>query len=156
MILLSSFVVLLLIYDIKHPRISARNQKYIIEFDTSEEIDEAIMMMALPVKALKRDTLPGIRRQIHRHTSTIEGKKIKRNTFAFHLPVKSEKYSWFPERKYDEFATAIIILLKSQTGACTLGITSDKYEYKIPGKNIRLKKRDDSGKSNAANGVSQS
>ena len=155
-ILLISCVGILIIYDITHPRISAKNQRITIQFATSEEIDEAIIMMALPFRRIKRDTMSGIKRKLQKHSSAIEGKKIKGNTFAFQLPIKSEKYNWFPEQKYDEFATAIIILLKSQTGACTLDITRDKYEYRISRKNIRLKEREDSNKADLGNSANAS
>ncbi len=144
----------LFIYDIKNPKISVRNQQYTIRFDTSEEVDRATILMALPTRMLTGRTESEIKYQIQKHTPPIEGKKIGKNTFVFQLPVKSEKYICFSGEEYDEFATSIIIYLKSTIGTCSLNIARNKYEYTIPRENIKLCENGDCDRESTTNDMS--
>jgi len=127
-------------YDSVHPIVTSKRQEYTVHFSITEKIDEAIIMMALPTKNIKRDTLQGIKRQVKKYGSTIEMKRVNDNIFTFYLSVKKEKYNLLPDKIYDEFAVAIILLLKGKTGGCTLDIIKNKYKYTVSRNNIKFKK----------------
>jgi hypothetical protein len=138
-------------YDSVHPRVTTKRQEYTVQFSIIEKIDEAIIMMALPTKNIKRDTLQGVKRQVKKYRSAIEMKRVNGNTFTFYLSAKKEKYNLLPDKIYDEFAVAIILLLKTKTGGCTLDIIKNKSKYIITRNNIKFKKRVNSNKTGRTN-----